>query len=407
MATEWMPLTRFEPKQWLLANGEIIKEPPLEQTATGRKVRVVGSKASFFQGNLDQALWEAAEAVAQEKNTKVVMEVLSPSDQKARVRSSLGIDLQSVSAARLHTVHQPGEQGASTLAWWTFKSSTLPIEATVVATVTSGAVWNQPARQVVSTRMTFQSMDRRYNIGDPVQILSDTNQHQQFVEYLPDELIGPWREFLRDERPEWDDSILASSYAVNTPQSAVKALLSVVQHMESLEKIQVPNFLDLENPSWMDLELYQTNVNAEFVSDLTEWLDSNPMIDGILDAYQALVTQLANAGFNVSDKSGNDFIAALLSGNKATMNMQVENVLNPLTHGYDAHHKVSLHLPSGTIVVQCDHEAMDLDGISDQWDAAMAVARLSGEEDVLVEYARKVAADRNAKAAKELIKSRQ
>lgn len=406
MATEWMPLTRFQQRSWLLANGEIVTEPRLEQTSTGRKIRVAGTKKSFFAGNLDTLLWDAVEQIAAEKNTRVVMEVVDSNVRNTMETAALNINPAQTGKAKAHMVHDPGSAGATTNAWWRFKHPSMPIEAVLMVRVMNYPTHTSPGRQMFSTTLAFPTTDK--NTSGPTVVGEEDPSYTNFLDTLSDyDLTYKWREFLRDNRPNWSDAELVNADYLPTAHKAVERTLNLVRAFEELDTLQIPDVTDLDNPGWLDLELYETNVNAEFISDLTEWMDSNPAVDGVLNAYRNLMEQMAQSGFRVGEKVEDEFMAALLSGDKPRMNMTVHNVIDPHTYGLDRDHTVSIHLPSGTIIVECAHKAADRGEIAEKWEETLMMAKLTGQEDVLLEFARKAALDKAQKGSKGVIKDRQ
>lgn len=404
MATQWIPLTRFEPKSWLLANGEIVKEPAMEQTSTGRKVRVAGTTDSMYASELEECIGKAVQAVAKSKGTSVVIPL---EDWRRQEVNALGFD-PTVTKAKMHLIHDPTNQRGTTTAWWRFKHPTLAFEVVLYSQMIGSPAANQPGRQVIQTSIVIPGIN---HYGSGLGASWTKTADAGFTNYLSMARYADgfdeykWREFVRDNPPSWATNWL-DTITSPTQRHAVTEYLKIVREFESYEAIQIP---DLTNPSaapaWLDLELYETNVNAELVADLTDYLDSAPTIEQVAELYDTMLQTLRGAGINVSGKSSNDFLAALLAGDKASLNMDVL-ALAEGEFQIDHMHKLSVHLPTGTFIVECSHATGDKDTVAHEWEEARTMAALTGDEPELLAYARAYAKEKNDKRTKQILKER-
>ena len=98
-------------------------------------------------------------------------------------------------------------------------------------------------------------------------------------------------------------------------------------------------------------------------------------------------------------------MAALLSGDKASLGVRVFN-LAETNHNVDNAHKLSVHLPTGTFVVECNHQAVDHNEVAEKWEEALTMASLTGREDALLAYATAYAKDHAKKRTQTIIKER-
>lgn len=384
MATQWIPLTRFEPRSWLLGNGEIIKEPSLERTASNRKVRVVGTTESVYNGDLESLLGRAARSLATQKGTNVLLDLTQAQEHE---RAELRYD-PTQTKAELHLVHSPTDKAAKTICWWRYKHPTMPFEVVLSATLSNHAIHSTPTQQamsvsaVIPARTYYESMDPSWQTVTDENFSAMTN----LLTPLDSQLRYKWIEFIRDNPPNWPAGLLGSR---NHPQQrgAVAAFLAAVRELEDIDTIQVPDFSDPYKPAWMNLELYQTNVNNTFIDDMKEYLDGAPTIEQVAGMYDEILKTLRSIGIAVSGKSANDFMAALLAGEKSTLNM---DVLALAEEGYqvDQDHKLSVHLPSGSFIVSCTHKGVDKGAVHQEWEEARTVAALTGNESELLAYAR-------------------
>lgn len=391
-------MTRMQVTQWLLANGEVITEPALEMTASGRKVRVAGTTDSVYYGELHGLLTRAAETVAAQRGTTVWMEL--PYDVPKLVRTVAGIPDTQV---KLHLVHDPTNAYAKTVTWWRFKDANSPFEVLLVATM-----W--PRRGDLTSQEVDISLAvpiRRYGYSEEMEVC--TTRTATFSELNDNSMSRTdhyyvWQEFLRDHEPDWPSNLLehkTHSYA----RPAVTQYLKALQAFEELESIQVPDFSNPEKPGYMTLDLYDTNVNAELLSDLAEYLDGAPTIEQAAQLYQQMLDTLRSVGISVGKKSENDFMAAMLAGDSEVLNMQVQRLAEQ-GMSLDRHHRLSTHLPSGTFIVECDHAMTDRNQVAEKWEEAVTMASLTGQEDDLLAYAKAYAADRIKQRTKTILKER-
>jgi hypothetical protein len=222
-----------------------------------------------------------------------------------------------------------------------------------------------------------------------------------------------WDSWMYTNSPPWHPGLnVNETRNVSGARNAVKDLLDVVRKIEQLQTLEVPNFADPENPSWVSMELVGTNVNGAFISDMVDYLDGAPVVEVALEHYQSLMALLRSMGMDVrmGPTADNDFAAAMLAGQTGALSMNVHNVVDPTDTGngfeIDHEHKVSVHIPTGTFIVECDGRPQDPEQVVQKWHEAKTIARLTGEEDELLAYARAYAASQRTGQAQRVIQSR-
>lgn len=396
-------MTRMEPKQWLLGTGEVATEPPLEMTSSGRKVRVAGTKTSVFNNDLDNLLATAVKQIADDKKTHVWLDLSHLSD---RVNAHLGFDPAST-RCKLHLVHDPSNTSGQTTCWWRFKDPHTPFEVYVTARMVAASRHGSVNAQNL---WVHAAVPHRTYYDDATTDINnvDNAAFSQVVGYttrLSPDTMYKWQEFIRDNPAPWSD-VLQSAKIHQHARAGVTEFLKVVRMMEDLDSIQVPDYSDPYNPSWRTLELYGTNVNAELVNDLTEYLDGAPTIEQAAELYQQMLDTLRSVGIAVSGKAANDFMAALLAGEKSTLNMQVFNLAEEHQQ-VDNDHKLSVHLPTGTFIVECSHQEVDKNKVAEKWEEERMIAQLTGEEPTLLAYARAYASNNTTRRTKGILNERQ
>lgn len=404
MATTWSPRTTFERKTWLLTNGEVVHEPPLEETPSGQKVRVAGTELSVYARDVDSLIRKAVFNIAERKQTHVWMPL---SNAAAQEIGRLGYNPTN-EKAKLHFIQNPTDRNGKTHLWWKFKHPTLPIEATLTVRIASVHQYgNNPIKpQHVSGYLVhpFTTLDDGTHDEARFVIENDT-----YFTGIQDDLDGydertKVREFVRDNPPSWDTSILGGEQH-SSERLGVAALLKRVRVADALGSIQILDLREPEDPTWMDLELFETNCNSQFIADLADYLDGAPSVEQAAQLYIQLLTTLRSIGLVMEGKSENDFMAALLSGDKDSLSVSLGNATEQ-GHSVDQNHRLTLHLPTGAFVVECQLHAADRNTVAEKWDEALMMAQFTGQEDELLAYAKEYARRESKKRTAKILKER-
>lgn len=400
--TVWSPMTRMQPSEWLLGNGEIVKEPPLEMSSSGRKVRIAGTTTSVYMNDLDNMLAEAVKKLAAEKQTHVWLDITGGIERQYESYAT-----QLHASCKFHMVHDPSNLYASTVMWWRFKDTNSPFEVLLWVQVSP----NRSTRAVNGqTVIATLSMPTRSYWGSSINreiVNARNNGMNELVDGLRSldvDLNYKWQEFLRDNPVSWPVDLLGVRNPAHA-RSSVSAVLELVRAFDDLSEIQVPDLGDPYNPSYRTLSLYGTNVNAELISDLTEYLDGAPTIEKAAELYEQLLDTLQSVGIQVERKSANDFHAALLAGDKDLLNVQIYNLAEQNLR-VDNDHSLSTNLATGTFIVQCSHSEVDKGVVAEKWEEALTMASLTGEEDTLLAYARAYAKEHVKRRTESILQER-
>jgi hypothetical protein len=73
VAPAYHPLARHSTKNWLMTDGRIVEELSLEQSESGRRIRVTGSKESVYAKELDDLVFRSVRQFAEHNGAKVWM----------------------------------------------------------------------------------------------------------------------------------------------------------------------------------------------------------------------------------------------------------------------------------------------------------------------------------------------
>lgn len=399
MATTWSPRTTFdERRSWLLANGEIVQEPLLEETSTGLKVRVAGTNQSRYSRDTDDLIRETVRNLAATKRTHVWMPL---ANMKRSMINSIGFDPDQAPAPELHILKPNTDASNRTTVWWRFKHSTLPIEAVLVIDAGPASKWDQTQR--VGRWLTLPHMVAD-DVNMQTQVVKETSYNfavtQNTHGVTPDQRTK-MRDFIRDNPVQWAN--ILGSDGFTSERAMVQALLTRIRQADDLTSIQVPDLRDPSNPAWLDLDLDATNLNSTLSQDLQEYLEGAPSVTKALQLYEELRQALRGIGVVMFDATENDFQRALLNGDHSGLTVGLNT---PDEEGFlqDHDHTLTMHLVSGTFIVNCS--IAQHGEVADRWEEALTMASLTGEEDVLLAYARESARKTSEERAAKIIKER-
>lgn len=402
MGTTWTPFTRFEPRQWLLANGEIASEPALEQSPSGRKVRIAGTDVSAFSRDMDDLLRGAVDRVAAEKQTDVWM-ALGNSD--TAIANTAGFEPNQTLNPQLYPLH--ARNAPETIVWWKFRHATMPIEAILFVRARQIHGWHGEHR--IETALVTPNTAPMTTMDAEPRIDQNGIFQSLVIDLGPGQAQVTASEFIRDNPPTWNPVTLVGTHSTPVERSAVEILLEKVRRCDDLDSIQIPDLRDGDHPAWLELDLYETNLNSNLMTELTDYLNGSPTMEEALRIYEELRQCLRGIGIVLDDKSEVDFQRGLLGddpeGVVAQLGAYPVGLTPQGTIGPDTDHVLRMHLPTGTFIVQCQHRTSN-DSVIDRWDEARAVASLTGEEDTLLAFARELARKDHEKEARKIIRAR-
>lgn len=396
--TTWHPRTQMIPKSWLLSTGEIVTEPPLEETASGRKVRIVGSSVSMFSKDVDALIFQGVEAIAHSKGAKVWMAL----DEGARRQSEREVYSSLLQAGTKPLLHLLTKSSNPTNVWWRFRHHTLPIEALLVVHMAPAHYRN--TSQNLTTALFMQSTlatdaqsvvyvhSNSTNLSEWSGRIRDSAQRLRFIE------------FLRDNKPNWHSDVQLRQTAINGERQVVKMMLDDVQAIDGYDKIDVPDLRDPNKPAWLSLDLHDTNVSGEFVQSLKDYLDGNGVVQEVRALWSQMTNLLRSTGLVLDTPSEASFTSALAGGDPVVVKVQSQ----PAGEGHttDDDHSVVLHLPTGTMIVNCSQKSSPPDQVAYKWEEALTMASLTGQEDVLLAYARRYAETAHERRAAKILDER-
>lgn len=398
MTTTWYDRINTMPRSWLLENGEIVTEPPMQKSEKGVRVRITAMpEMSAYTKDADALIQRAVRTIASQKRTAVWMGLHNTEGARNGV---LGFVPDETKAELF--LHNPAKR--FTIAWWKFRHPTLPIEA-VLHLKAYHVNHNNPSdgQLIVGTLSAPRSNEHQMQA-------SWVNVKTNMLTPLVPHEAGAEREFVRDNQAEWLGEGILGDHRLGSETAMVRKLLELVRAADGLESIEIPDQRQTTEPGWLELELYETNVNSNFVSDLVDYLDGSSSVAEAARIYEELRNCMRGLGVYLSPLNENDFSKGLLGANDAyvttTLGLTSEDVDAENKDGRDHHHTLRMHLLSGTFVVDCDVKDTNKDEAVTRWEEAMTIASLTGEEDVLVAFARASVEDKRKKRARAILAQR-
>lgn len=395
--TLWYPLPRGKQRSWLLGNGEVVTEPALEQSASGQKVRVVNTETSAYAKDMDTMILAAVEATAQAKNTYVWQPL---HERVERMRSAADLD-PTVNNSDLYLLRpgtEPNQKGETRL-WWTFQHPEFPeIEAMLVVSATSHYGNNhEVVTKVVmpDTRIT-NLMETRPVAGQ----YEDLGLAWYYsFSYPDDQKMQTWGQL---NPSSWTPGILGGT-TWPTERQTVQHLLQLVDRIDALATIEVPDMRDIDDVKWMTLEVGQSNYNGAFRQSLTDYLSGASGVEQAVQLYNDLRDAMRGLGINMGSLSENDFQRALLENEESALRVEVGPVAG---EEGGVEHTLRVHLASGTFSVTCPNRHASPDGVAVEWERVKTIAQLTGEEPALLAFAKEFGRSKDEARARKVMRDR-
>lgn len=400
MATIWSPAPYVTKQEWLLADGSIVTSPDFETTSSGRRVRIAGTTESFGNKQVEALISRAIDQIAQDRGTTKVIRLFPDSESDAYAAAAASVpSAVFTDAVNLHMLGETSRAQGSTTAFWKFQVPDAPVYAYVFITLRQ---YNE--RYSVQPYLVFRS-----NYPNAAGLLSyftwngSTNANSdQYYRYSDEaQAISRWL----TENPPFDGVPVLDFQEQTYPgqlRTAVVKFAELCKRFDNLDTIQIPDMRDgAANLVTLTPKRVLTNYSASFHNELLSFVQTGPIMDRIKENYKALMEDFRILGLQTSAQADDTAIAKALNGDKTAIKCQMVPVEDTdVSNGIDSFHSVVFDFASGSMVVNCSH-ATNLDETAEAWEIAKFKAEMTGEVDVLMEYAK---AYQNPKEQKRLLK---
>lgn len=400
-ATKWSPAPYISKQEWLLADGSIVTSPEFETSSSGRRVRVVGETTSIGNRQVDTLIQATVDKVATERGTTRLARVFSPADTDAVAASGANAPFSVFEdAVTLHLLSkeqgQRNDRGKTTAVWKYEAEGFAPIQAYV-----------------------FVSLDQRYNEAYYVMthiVWRDTRANQaQFNNlYSYDgtninsmDLYRYGDEYKRLEaflqKNPLPFSIDVKNYTGQMRNAVVK-FAERCQEVDALDELVLPLGDGLTATTF---KRTLSNYSASFNAELLDFVQTGPVLERIKDNYAQLLQDFKTLGIVVTDEINGGDIAQAINGNLTKIHavVRANEDEEESRSSIDTYHTVAFDFATGTVVVDCGRTD-DLNEVAEAWEIAKFKAEMTGEEDVLLAYAKAYREPKEQARLKKIIKQR-
>lgn len=359
MPTVWLPEPEQDTKPflWILEDGRLLEEPRLEISESGRRLRIEGQQAtSDYAKNRDTIVGFEVKRRARQLGSEVLT-CVKPDEWKPGAPPRL---------KREGTSYGPLLDSFGCR--WLFKHPSLPLYAQL-----------QVELQIlyrsykVSRTFTFTSI-KPSNLLSPSELTLDGSTWTS-LGHIGHDVASQ----IRDHYPDFHNHL--GSVDVKNEREALRWVRTFVEFADDLDAIDIP---DGRAPElrWLTLGPLDTNVDGEFRTQLSDFLDTAGLTDEITETYNKLRDLLRKVGIKLSDRTPGEFALAAALGDDEALAATIK------TSDDDPEvlaHRTYLHLPTGTIRITCP-EKVKSKAAADAWELARFEAEMRGELDAFLKF---------------------
>lgn len=434
-STDWYPQAKPLRRSWVLTNGEIVDYPDLEESPSGRRVRLPGTKKSQPATDADALAFTHVYREARERGHHILTEVLPPGIFGGKEEQPI-----------LHVLDNPSvdswrASGTSTRYWWEFanpENGHIRMRVDVIVEDESyGGYYGsrqRGARRVVRTTVNSPYFLPAWVTGDAMEsghakLVDPPHAHTTDVDFArlaqmqetvnrQGRVTHDWQETLS----RWgaggefwwsEDEVISRRGFLDDDKGVMRETLRRVRQWHEAGELHIPNLATLAfdnfglgNQKVTTLELVASNVTQETVEGLVTLIEGSDSIAKAVESYREMQRHLASTGLVLGDLRESD-ILRLLANHTETLSVGVPANLRSAeraswrpTDTADTDHVLTVDLMSGRFLLSCAQRALNSDEMlsqaAEEWVQAKAVASITGEEPELLAMARLVA-QRNAR----------
>lgn len=421
-ATTWTPSTAHDTfRKWLLTNGQVVTETPVEISGGGRRCRSMKHpEISDTASRANEVMLLAARKDALEIGADIL--TLYRTQDEAE---NLLVHRSDARPGRIATTTHGRREGAppevpdlttlltesnyttSSRAWWLYRHPTLETYLAVhLDMVLQKSMYGGTPTALTLRTAYLPPLVAPYNVGQydqtPFRALAQD-------EATPGETLA-----LKDFSGQGGDrfSLPMSDLHTNTavgrhhqsPGEAVRAFLGAIMAAD-LTKLTVPDFAfvamrdhyprdfaqgwpnDFET---IEYKLVKTNVDLTLIEGQIAGYENDAVVNEALEHYSLFRGALGSLGFSLSPLTKMDLVR-MLGGAEITPIISPANTgaISPSSYL----HSVRFSPTTGEVFVICDQEAISRNSgpIAEAWETAKAVSSITGEDNVLMAFAKEQA----------------
>lgn len=373
MSTTWRPAPLYSVGEWMLQDGTIVATPQVEATLHGKRVRVRGTDASVPKSDVRSEIKRVLDAKADGMGERVWMEMSQSLEQEYYQHKIAAIG----SYGQLPEWDEPPPkveitERRKTPVMFEFVHPELPIRALLWVVMDT----NRYGYAEVLSTLTYRSTDP-----------AESNHHQCKSFNTAD----GWD---ARSRMQWAAPVSwpmeRENFGTNV-RGGLGRFMELVKWAEQIEWVEIPDERNPWEHKTLRLKYARTNLTNEFWDDCLEMIQAGPAMERLHEHLLGVQRELSQLGVVAELKKGFD-LPGLLNGRLSELQvvlpaMQVEDTTGGTHHRDDKAHKVTIDLMRGVVMVSCANDVEHLDDIAAAWEVAKFKAELTGEEDVLLQFA--------------------
>lgn len=418
-STTWTPAPWLTSQTWLLKDNTVVKTPEMEESSSGRRVRIKGESKSFPKGDVDQLMRDAIEKVARERGTERWV-IITDRDTNNAWHGAASPDRGRMpdftASPSLHYTDPNliNNASAHTDIVFEFASEECPNVTAMVWVYLGKARYG--SSYVIKSGITYRNMFQdHWNDASGYQFWSPGTKGwwDAYTNYSHD--AGDDREedteaFLSAHVPipgiEWVNQEFTSA------RSTVAAALKLAKELVNVEKISLPVWRDRSMPEAMTYKATgRTTFSNSLYREMLEFVQTKATVERIRHNYEQILRDMRALGMVTEATKERNFFQAVEDGlghdlvcHTIPVRLDDEEPVPGHPESVtDEEHTVSIDFKSGTLVVNC-HK--DSSGIVEQWNFARFEAELKGELDSFLGFARQATQKRSKKRLEKIVNSR-
>lgn len=358
--------------------------PDLEVTTSGRRVRIAGTTLSTGSKQVETLIQNAIDEVAKDRGTQRWMRVFPDDEINEVMANRVGQTKESLfNVAKVH-YNDPANANTyhtNTLLVWHLKSKDAPITGFLTLNL-----MQRNSRMDIIPSLVWRST----NPKDGHSIGAVNSWHNNYLNI--GEGMSRWSEEFKKTEDLFREHIgidISTYQYSNQMRAAINKFLGMAKDINNREHLTVFQMDQDDKPSTFDMEIVATNFTASVQRELLDYVQTGPLLDRIKTSYEDLVTSLNALGITYQSRPGDNEFGRAISGDLSALRLTLGAIedTEQETSGIDHGHNVVLDFATGSLIVNCSHKN-DQSEISEAWEIARFKASLTGEEDILLEYAK-------------------
>lgn len=405
-ATVWSPAPYIAKQEWLLQDGSIVASPDFEATSSGRRVRIVGTTASIGSRQVADLIVASMDKIAADQGTKRWLRIFDLDTEQKYRAAAAGYDGDVFkTAATLHLNTNSQNAIGKTTLLWDFQADGLPLAATVFCTLDQ-----RNTRMTVTTKVIWRDTSLIQGQDVPNFFIHDgTTLYLNDVYRYSDEFRAVEALLTKAGGILGDLTRPAKTYD-NQFRQAIVDFAERGKALDSLSEISLPDLRDTGNPQMLTFKRKASNYSASVHNELLALVQTGPLLERMQTAYQELTGAMRQLGVVFTHTPGDVEFAAAVAGDLTTLAAQVKPSEDTdaarNNDSLDHMHTVTLDFASGSVIVNCAHTSVGMDEVAEAWNIARFKADLTGETDILLEYAKAYKDPKEQARIKKIIQQR-